>query len=1383
MRRRALAVVAVTFFMLTALLPVGVFAKSSTTPASSSTSSARPAFQRATLQDGQKIDTKVLTAMRDPNKQVMVIVQLKGDPVAVREASAGRTFSTAEKTSVRNALKAPQAALASRIKSLGGRIVGTMQDAYNGIQLSIKASQVSKLAALPGVVKVHAVTTYTRDNVNAIPYTQVPAAWDDTGIHGGNQTIAVIDTGIDYYHANFGGSGDPADFVYGEAHDTTVPAHDADGTTVAFPNTKVIGGFDFSGDAYNADDPLNDIPAPDPNPLDCGIASGGDGHGSHTAGTAAGLGVLSNGTTFEGPWNSSTYADNTFLIGPGVAPLAQILSYRVFGCVGSSNLITLAINQAVADGATVISMSLGSDFAATPLADDPDVIASDNASGAGIVVVAASGNAGPGAYITGVPGASNRVISVAAIDGTTATIPGVHIALTSDSVDGALNNNQSAAGIVGTLDVLSDGAGGIGLGCNASDYAGVSPGDIVVTMRNTCDRVTRAELGQAAGAAAVILVNNGPGLPPFEGNIVGPPPGNVPVTIPFIGVTPDDGATLLADNGQTATLSTTSIDNPTYQQVASFSSAGWRNGDSGFKPDVSAPGVSVVSTGVGTGTQGETLSGTSMATPNVAGIAALVLQAHPEWTNVATRADFAKAAIMNNADDSNDAHGVTPYDPRLAGAGVANADAAGITQVMATTADHTDALSYGYQPLADGWSATKSFTVTNETASTQTFDLSSAFAEPALGTTIDINDGAETVDVPAHGTAQVDVTLTLDPAAVAALPAAEEGTLGAVVSTAGNIVLTPEDAGAGVGTIHVPFNLVPRGISDVTASARSAYAAAGTTSTASTLLTNGGIHQGNGDVYAWGLTDPQDLPGDTVDIRDVGVQVLPGAALGSDTSDRGLVFAINTWGQASTEATNFYDVAIDTNGDGTADFDLQAADLGLLTTGLYNGTLAAVLFDSDGNQVGPIFFADAPSNGSTVELPVLASSLGLSIGHGKFSYQALAENLNTGGTDIANGTAWFDAYAPAVSTGDFIPLDPGTSGNLPLSVDNNLIKQTPAMGWMVVTMDDANGASQADVVPIGKVATRLSGATRYDTAAAISAATFRPGVDAAFVVSGLDFPDGLGAGPAAAAMGGPVLLVPPSGPIPASVTAELTRLDPGKIYVVGGTSSVSAATATTLGAIAPVQRLAGADRYETAAKVATTIFDTVLDDTPLPVVYIASGANFPDALAAGPAASHFHGALLLAPATGALPTSVKNALTTLAPATIVIVGGTSSISAAMASQIQTAAGLTSNKVSRVAGSDRYATAAALAASFGSGTPTAYVALGSNFPDAMAGSAAAGFTGGPILLVQTDSVPAATSTELAALAPDDLFVLGGVSVISDTVVNAISPFIAPDVPEP
>ncbi|HTS15840.1 MAG TPA: S8 family serine peptidase, partial [Candidatus Sulfotelmatobacter sp.] len=1113
MRRRALAVVAVCFFLLTSLLPVGVLAKSST-PAPTT---ARPTIKPVALPDGQKVDTKVLAAMRDPNKQVMVIVQLAGDPVAVREANAGRTFSAAEKASIRTSLKAPQAALTTRIKSLGGRIVGTMQDAYDGIQILVKASQITKIAALPGVLKVHAVTTYQRDNTKAVPYVQAPAAWAQ-GITGATEWIAVIDTGIDYYHANFGGSGDPADFTYGEAHDTTAPAFDADGTTQAFPSAKVIGGYDFAGDAYNADDSLHNVPAPDPNPLDCGLAEGGDGHGSHTAGTAAGEGVLANGDTFTGPYDASTETDNSFLVGPGVAPEAKILSYRVFGCVGSTNLVTLAINQAVADGASVISMSLGSDFAAVPLADDPDVIASDNAAAAGIVVVAASGNSGPGAYITSVPGAANRTIAVAALDAQGATLPGAHIVVGDDTMDSALNNNASlGGGITGTLDVLSDGAGGIGLGCDASDYDGVNPGDIVVTMRNVCDRVTRAELGQAAGAAAVILVNNAAGFPPFEGDIPGPPP----VTIPFIGATQAQGATLLADNGQTVTITAGTIDNPTYQQVADFSSAGWRNGDSGFKPDISAPGVSVVSTGVGTGTGGETLSGTSMATPNVAGAAALVLQNHSEWQNVSTRVDYVKAALMNNADNSDDANGVTPYDPRLAGAGVVNANAASQAEVVATTADHTESLSYGYQALNDGWSATKSFTVTNMSGSGETYDFSSAFAEPDLGVTIDINDGADSVFVAPGGTAEVDVTLSLSADAVADLPAAEAGTGGEVVSTAGNIILTPEDGGPAAGTIHVPFNLVPRGISDVTASARSAYASNGTVSTASTLLTNSGIHEGNGDVYAWGLSDPQDLVGETVDLRNVGVQVLPGSNLGSGASDRSLWFAINTWGQASTAAPNYYEIDIDTNGDGTPDFSVQAADLGLLTTGAFDGILVAVAFDSDGNQVGPVLPADAPSNGSTVELPVLASSLGLGTGHGTFSYQVLAEDLLTGGTDIANGTAWFDAYAPALSTGDFIPLDPGTSGNLPLAVDNNLIKQTPALGWMVVTMDDANGASQADVVPIGKVATRLSGATRYDTSAAISRATFQPGVDAAFVVSGLNFPDGLAAGPAAAAMGGP----------------------------------------------------------------------------------------------------------------------------------------------------------------------------------------------------------------------------------------------------------------------
>ena len=254
--------------------------------------------------------------MRASNKQVMVIVQLAGDPVAVREAAAGHTFSTTEKSSVRTSLKAPQATSRAAHHGLGGRIIGTMQDAYNGIQVYIKASQISKLAALPGVLKVHAVTTYHARQRQRGALRAGPRRVGDPGVHGGTQRIAVIDTGIDYYHANFGGSGDPADFTYGEAHDTAFPAFDADGTTQAFPSAKVIGGYDFAGDAYNADDRSHPGTGPEP----ARLRRQRGGHGSHTAGTAAGYGVLSNGDDLRRSVRREHTSGNSFLVGPGVAP-------------------------------------------------------------------------------------------------------------------------------------------------------------------------------------------------------------------------------------------------------------------------------------------------------------------------------------------------------------------------------------------------------------------------------------------------------------------------------------------------------------------------------------------------------------------------------------------------------------------------------------------------------------------------------------------------------------------------------------------------------------------------------------------------------------------------------------------------------------------------------------------------------------------------------------------------------------------------------------------------------------------------------------------------------------------------------------------------------
>ncbi len=134
------------------------------------------------------------------------------------------------------------------------------------------------------------------------------------------------------------------------------------------------------------------------------------------------------------------------------------------------------------------------------------------------------------------------------------------------------------------------------LGCAASDYAAVQPGDIAVTYRGVCARVDRAILGQAAGAAAVVMINNEDILPPYEGSIAG-------VTIPFLGAKLSDEAAVVAAAGQTVTIEDAGeVPNPNYTGFAGFSSGGPRNGDSAQKPDVIAPGVSIISTLVGSGT-------------------------------------------------------------------------------------------------------------------------------------------------------------------------------------------------------------------------------------------------------------------------------------------------------------------------------------------------------------------------------------------------------------------------------------------------------------------------------------------------------------------------------------------------------------------------------------------------------------------------------------------------------------------------------------------------------------------------------------------------------------------------------------------------------------
>lgn len=302
-----------------------------------------------------------------------------------------------------------------------------------------------------------------------------------------------------------------------------------------------------------------------------------------------------------------------------------------------------------------------------------------------------------------------------------------------------------------------------------------------------------------------------------------------------------------------------------------------------------------------------------------------------------------------------------------------------------------------------------------------------------------------------------------------------------------------------------------------------------------------------------------------------------------------------------------------------------------------------------------------------------------------------------------------------------------------------------------------------------KLQARFAGQDRFGTAARVSSASYAPGVPVAYVATGSSFPDALAAGPAAAREGGPVLLTLGTS-LPSATAGELARLRPARIVVLGGTAMVSDSVAAQLRSYATsgvVTRIAGPDRYATAARTSSAVFPQGV-----PVAYVAAGGSFPDALAGGVAAGRQDGPILLV-AGGSLPSSTASELERLKPVKIVVLGGTSVVSDAVLSRLRPYA--TGGSVTRLAGADRYATAVAVSkATTGSDAPrTVYVATGANFADGLAGTPAAAKADGPLIIVPNGTLPAAVAAELRRLNPPRIIILGGTSSVSASVAAQIA----------
>ncbi len=818
-----------------------------------------------------------------------------------------------------------------------------------GVVVTGDAERVRALADRPDVAAVYLVVPKTVDNKGTDAFTRAQAAWQSAGVTGQGMTIAVIDTGLDYTHADFGGPGTTAayDQAYGTDGTGPIPAG-------LFDPAKFLGGYDFAGPLYDAggkEPGSTKTPTPDANPIDAPSTSGNGGHGSHVAGTAAGFGVTADGHTFDGDYTAAGDLSG-WKIGPGSAPEAGIYSLKVFGDIGGTTSLAIpALEWAAdpngdgdpADHVDVVNMSLGSDFSA---ADDPENLFVDSLAELGVLTVAASGNGGDITDIGGSPGSARSALTVANSVSSTQTYDAVEVTAAPGPALIGLHAAQSSANYSGTSDVtapvqyIGDVTGCTSLASSSAQITGkivwLSWSDDDATR--PCGSAVRWNNAQNAGAVGVLI---GTGLPVFTAGIAGNAgiPGAQLTAAATTALLPAiQAGGVVAHIGPSLAHSAFVTDPSLADTVNSSSSRGVHGSLGVVKPDVAAPGTLISSVAAGSGTGTVTYSGTSMATPHVAGIAALVAQTHPDWAP----ADI-KAAIMNTAThDVFSGVGQTgpAYGPVRVGAGRVDALDATQDQVVAYDAAARDLVSvtFGVVPVgATTVVQTRNVAVRNEGGTARTFTTSFAGSTTAGGATIAVSPAQ--VTVPAGGTAEVTVTLTVDPATLARdIDPTHAATydLGGdvprdyVTSVSGRLILTPA-----VGPeLRVPVQAAPKPYSEL--STQPVTFASGATS-APLVGTGRGITTGGWSSlqapFVLAATSPELATGGpssaasavrAADIAAVGwASTAPElAAAGLDPTDGVLGLGIATYGEWSTLGGAVTPV-IDTDIDGDGIYDLE----------------------------------------------------------------------------------------------------------------------------------------------------------------------------------------------------------------------------------------------------------------------------------------------------------------------------------------------------------------------------------------------------------------------------------------------------------------------------
>jgi len=353
-------------------------------------------------------------------------------------------------------------------------------------------------------------------------------------------------------------------------------------------------------------------------------------------------------------------------------------------------------------------------------------------------------------------------------------------------------------------------------------------------------------------------------------------------------------------------------------------------------------------------------------------------------------------------------------------------------------------------------------------------------------------------------------------------------------------------------------------------------------------------------------------------------------------------------------------------------------------------------------------------------------------------------NNDTPGTD--DGQGW--GFAPGIEPGVRVKAGQligwiGDSGNAERVSPQLHFELRRPDGSAANPYPSLRAASSVDLP-------RLAGADRFVTASEIALDGFPDGASTVFVTTGRAFPDAIAVGAVSASMRLPMLLTEPDG-VPASTRSTISTLNPDRIVIIGGPDAVSDNVARSLEQYGTVERLGGINRYETAKIVAETLFDAP------PVVYIAYGYSYPEAVSAAVAAGVDSGPLLLTD-DAELDGFARRYLESLTEVAVVVVGDSSAVSQYVFDEISSIPSVAG--VSRISGSGSVATSIAVSrAAFPDGASRVYLATAGDYADALAGASLAGTNGAPVLLL-SDTTLDVVADEVERLGASEIIVLGG-----------------------